>query len=67
MGVFFQFPIKGERKREKKRKEKETCSRASTNNLALILKRAISFWVPAADDPYVFQPLKRISTVDLLS
>ena len=67
MGVFFQFPIKGERKRKRKGKQKETCSRASTNNLGLILTRVISFWVPAADDPYVFQPLKGISTVDLLS
>ena len=63
---FSQFPIKGERKREKKVKEKGTCSRASTKNLALILTRVISFGVPA-DDPYVLQPLKRISTVDLLS
>ena len=57
--------MKGKEKR--KGRQKETCSRASTNNLALILTRTISFWVPAADDPYVFQPLKRISTVDLLS
>ena len=57
--------MKGKEKR--KGKEKETCSRASINNLALILTRVISFWVPAADDHYVFQPLKRISTVDLLS
>ena len=57
--------MKGKEKR--KGKEKETCSRASTNNLRLILTRTISFWVPAADDPYVFQPLKRISSVDLLS
>ena len=56
--------MKGKEKR--KGKEKETCSRASSNNLGLILTRVISFWVPA-DDPYVFQPLKRISTVDLLS
>ena len=63
---FFQFSIKGERKREKKRKEKETCSRASTNNLALILMRVISFGVPAKD-LCAFQPLKRISNVDLLS
>ena len=65
---FFQFPIKGERKRKKKGKEKETCSRASTNNLSLILTRVIFFGVPA-DDPYVLQPLKiiSISTVDLLS
>ena len=66
MSVFFPLPIKGERKRERKGKEKGTCSRASTNNLALILPRVISFGVPA-DDPYVLQPLKRISTVDLLS
>ena len=57
--------MKGKEKRNGK--EEETCSRASTKNLALILTRTISFWVPAADDPYVFQPLKRISTVDLLS
>ena len=56
--------MKGKEKR--KGKEKETCSRASTNNLALILMRVISFGVPE-DDLYVFQPLKRISTVDLLS
>ena len=67
MGVFFQFPIKGERIREKKRKEKRTCSRASTNNLTLILTRNISFGVPVADNPYAFQPLKIISTVALLS
>ena len=35
-------------------------------NLALILTRVIFFGEPA-DDPYAFQPLKRISTVDLLS
>ena len=57
--------MKGKEKR--KRKEEETCSRASTNNLALILTRVISFGVPAADNPYVFQSLKRISIVDLLS
>ena len=56
--------MKGKEKR--KGKEKETCDRASINNLALILTRVISFGVPA-DDPYVLQPLKRISTVDLLS
>ena len=69
MGVFFfKFSIKNEREKEKegKLKEKGTCSRASTNNLALILMRVISFGVPA-DDLYVFQPLKRISIVDLLS
>ena len=69
MGVFFfKFSIKNEREKEKegKLKEKGTCSRASTNNLALIFMRVISFGVPA-DDLYVFQPLKRISIVDLLS
>ena len=56
--------MKGKEKR--KGKEKETCSRAPTNNLALILTRVVSFWVPA-DDLYAFQLLKRIPTVDLLS
>ena len=56
--------MKGKEKR--KGKEKETCSRASTNNFGLILTRVISFGVPA-DDPYAFQLLKRISTVDLLA
>ena len=56
--------MKGKEKR--KGKEKETCNRASTNNLGLILTRVISFGVPA-DDPYAFQILKRISTVDLLT
>ena len=56
--------MKGKEKR--KGKEKETCSRASTNNLRLNLTRVISFGVPA-DDLYVFQLLKRISTVDYLS
>ena len=56
--------MKGKEKR--KGKEKETCNRASINNLALILTRVISFGVPA-DDPYVLQPLKRTSTVHLLS
>ena len=55
-----------EKEKEGKLKEKATCSRASTNNLALIFMRVISFGVPA-DDLYVFQPLKRISIVDLLS
>ena len=40
---FFQFSIKGERKKKRKRKEKETWSRAPTNNLALILTRVTSF------------------------
>ena len=53
--------MKGKEKR--KGKEKETCSRASTNNLALILTSVISFGV-TADDLYAFQPLKGISTVD---
>ena len=56
--------MKGKEKR--KGKEKETCNRASTNNLGLILTRVISFGVPA-DDQYAFQLLKRISTVDLLA
>ena len=56
--------MKGKEKR--KGKEKETCSRASTNNLALILTRVISFGVPG-DDLYAFEPLKGISTVDLIS
>ena len=60
----FRYRVKGKEKR--KGKEKETCSRASTNNLGLILTRVISFGVPA-DDPYAFQLLKRISTVDLLA
>ena len=53
-------------KKRRKGKEKGTCSRASTDNLALILMRVISFGVPE-DDLYVFQPLKRISIVELLS
>ena len=61
---FFQFPMKGERKRKKDGKEKGTCSRASTNNLTLVLTRVISFGVPA-DDLYAFQILKRISTSSL--
>ena len=36
--------MKGKEKR--KGKEKETCNRASTNNLGLILTRVISFGVP---------------------
>ena len=39
---------------------------SDVTNLALILTRVIFFGEPA-DDPYAFQPLKRISTVDLLS
>ena len=56
--------MKGKEKR--KGKEKETCSRASTNNLALILTGVISFGVPG-DDLYAFEPLKGISTVELIS
>ena len=56
--------MKGKEKR--KGKEKETWIRASTNNLGLILMRVISFGV-TADDLYAFQPLKGISTVDLIS
>ena len=63
--VFF-FSISDKGWKRRKGKEKETCNRATTNNLALILTRVIFFGVPA-DAPYVLQPLKIISTVDLLS
>ena len=63
MGFFFNSD-KGWKRR--KGKEKGTCNWATTNNLALILTRVIFFGVPA-DAPYVLQPLKIISTVDLLS
>ena len=63
-GFFFSISDKGWKRR--KGKEKETCNRATTSNLALILTRVIFFGVPA-DAPYVLQPLKIISTVDLLS
>ena len=66
MGVFFSNFSRVKGKEKRKGKQKETCSQASTNNLALILTRVIYLGVPA-DDPYAFQPLKRISTVDLLS
>ena len=64
MGFFFSISDKGWKRR--KGKEKETCNRATTSNLALILTRVIFFEEPA-DAPYVLQPLKIISTVDLLS
>ena len=66
MFFFFQFSIKNEREKEKEGEGERNVQSIITNNLALILMRVISFGVPE-DDLYVFQPLKRISTVDLLS
>ena len=64
MGVF--FPISKRKTENKGKGERNMQSNINYNNLALILTRVIFFGEPA-DDPYAFPPLKRISTVDLIS